>query len=239
MTVREERFGDFTLVTVSDTGADHLARRVPNQDAAAFRRMGEDFVLAVSDGVGSCSLAGLGANYAVSACVKVLEGIKKQSVPFENGPMLHVLLENWRTFIRNGEPDDYCATLQAVFRLGGVVKVLSVGDGFTVLTSGGVRLLSPVDETDFLNETKCLNARIRPEDFWTADFFLDTNQPFVFLCCTDGVANGLIPGTEVSLAEEIERKIPASELAGALREFLADISNYCSDDKTVGVVKYA
>lgn len=238
MTRLEEYGGCLTFVTVSDTGADHLARQVPNQDAASFLRMGEDFALAVSDGVGSCSRAELGAAYAVKACITVLRQLKSKKLPFEDEAVIHALTTAWHASIAGGNADDYCATLKAVFKLGSLAKAVSVGDGFVALTSDGLQLVSSKDETLFANETNCLHARIQAGDFWIADFPIDTDKPYAVLCCTDGVANGLLPGTEVSLTEEIERELSGKELAVALGELLKDISNYCFDDKTVGVVKY-
>ena len=57
MISNEERVNGLTIVTVSDIGSNHQALFFPNQDSADFVIDGDDFVLAVSDGVGSCSKA--------------------------------------------------------------------------------------------------------------------------------------------------------------------------------------
>ncbi|GAA3249526.1 protein phosphatase 2C domain-containing protein [Dactylosporangium siamense] len=57
------------IVPASVAGPDHLATGAENQDALAYRRLGDGFVLAVADGAGSSSRASTGSRLAVeSAC---------------------------------------------------------------------------------------------------------------------------------------------------------------------------
>ena len=53
MITSREQYGDYTFVTVSDTGVNHKVQGIPNQDAVMFYFANDDFALAVSDGVGS------------------------------------------------------------------------------------------------------------------------------------------------------------------------------------------
>ena len=57
MITSREQYGDYTFVTVSDTGVNHNVQGIPNQDAVMFYFANDDFALAVSDGVGSCARA--------------------------------------------------------------------------------------------------------------------------------------------------------------------------------------
>jgi hypothetical protein len=238
MRVNEERYDNLIFVTASDIGSNHQKLGQPNQDAVVYCCTGEDFVLSVSDGVGSCKKAELGSRLAVDSSVKLFQEIKNGFVPFETDIITEKLIELWRSSIAEGNIDDYCATLKAVFKIVNQVKVLSIGDGFVVISSDGLNLMSPTEEIHFTNETNCLSAQSSKSDFWTADFYLDTFKPYVIFCCTDGIANGILPGKEINLVEEIEKDICADELKHALEDFLSDVSNYCFDDKTVGVVKY-
>lgn len=238
MNVNEERYDSLIFVTASDIGSNHEKLGQPNQDAVAYCYTGGDFVLSVSDGVGSCKKAELGSRFAVDSCLKLFEEIKNGFVPFETDIITGKLIELWRSSIVDGNIDDYCATLKAVFKVVNQVKVLSIGDGFVAISSDGIYLISPTEETHFTNETNCLNAQSSESDFWTADFHLDIFKPYVIFCCTDGIANGILPGKEINLVQEIEKDMCANELRHALEDFLSDISNYCFDDKTVGVVKY-
>ncbi|PKO08626.1 MAG: hypothetical protein CVU40_14305 [Chloroflexi bacterium HGW-Chloroflexi-2] len=238
MNVREERCGKLIIVTASDIGSSNQKLGHPNQDAVAFCCLGEDLILSVSDGVGSCNKAEFGSRFAVDSSVKLFQEIKNGSLPFETDIIAEKLVEFWRSSISDSNIDDYCATLKVVFKIFNHVKVFSLGDGFVAITSDGLNLISPAEETCFTNETNCLSAQSSGRDLWTADFYLDTFKSYVIFCCTDGIANGILPGKEINLVEEIENDISANELRHALEDFLNDVSNYCFDDKTVGVVKY-
>ena len=76
----EKHAQGLTLVTVSDIGSNHRALLLPNQDSVDFIIDGEDFVLAVSDGVGSCSKAELGSKEAVASCIRVFTLIKNSRI---------------------------------------------------------------------------------------------------------------------------------------------------------------
>lgn len=238
MISREEHARGLTLVTVSDIGSNHRALFMPNQDSVDFAINGEDFVLAVSDGVGSCSKAELGSKEAVASCVRVFTLIKNRIIEFESDNVVDALINEWRVSLKHEKLDDCCATLKAIFKIGQVMKVVSVGDGFIAVSSDGLNLLSPTEETSFSNETSCLCSKMEPCDFWTSDFNLDTHKPYAALCCTDGVANGIMEGQELNLIRDIEESTRVDILKEEIEALLEDISDYCFDDKTVGVVKY-
>lgn len=238
MISKEECHSSYTFVTVSDIGSNHRALLMPNQDAAAFFCADEDFVLAVSDGVGSCKKSEIGSDSAVNSCVKVFKKIKNRIIAFEDESVAEELISVWRTSLEAEDIDDCCATLKAVIKIGDSIKAISIGDGFIVITSEGIHLLSPFEETSFTNETKCLSSYVNESDLWISDFHLDTYKPYAIMCCTDGVANGIQPGKEINLVEDIEKATSLEELKAELEELISDISNYCFDDKTVGVVKY-
>lgn len=234
----EKHAQGLTLVTVSDIGSNHRALLLPNQDSVDFIIDGEDFVLAVSDGVGSCSKAELGSKEAVASCIRVFTLIKNRIIEFESDNVVDALINEWRVSLDHENLDDCCATLKAIFKIGQVMKAVSVGDGFIAVSSDGLNLLSPTEEMAFPNETSCLCSRIEPRDFWTGDFNLDTRKPYAAFCCTDGVANGLVTGQELNLIRDIEENTSADMLKQEIEALLEDISDYCFDDKTVGVVKY-
>jgi hypothetical protein len=238
MIVNEARHEGLLFVTASDIGSRNQKLGRPNQDAVAFSCSGDDFVLSVSDGVGSCKKAELGSRFAVDSCLKVFQEIKNGSIPFEADIISEKLLEMWRSSIAGDNLNDYCTTLHVAIKIANLVKILSIGDGFVAISSDKLNLISPIVGTNFTNETNCLSDRSSASDFWTANFHLDTFKPYVIFCCTDGIANGILPGKETKLVEEIEIDICANELRPALEDFISDVSNYCSDDKTVGVVKY-
>lgn len=238
MISREERTHGVTLVTVTDIGFNHQALLMSNQDSADFIIDGEDFVLAISDGVGSCTKAELGSKVAVASCIHVFVQMKNREVEFESENILGAIIKEWRASLIHENIDDCCATLKAVFKIGQIMKVVSIGDGFIAISSDGLNLLSPTEEKIFFNETSCLCSKITPRDFWTSNFNLDIHKPYAVFCCTDGVANGIVAGQELNLVREIEENISADKLKKELETLLEEIADYCFDDKTVGVVKY-
>lgn len=234
----EEHYNGLTIVTVSEIGSNHRALLMPNQDAVSHYREGDDYVIAVSDGVGSCSKAEEGANKAVEACITVFLKIINHRCEFIGESIVDGIISEWTSSMSSNNKDDYCTTLKALFKVGQTMKVISVGDGFIAVTSDGIHLLSHTEEKAFTNETNCLSSQVKKSDFRVEDFRLDVHKPYAAICCTDGVANGIQQNKEICLVEDIENSVKADALKTEMEELLLDISDYCFDDKTVGVVKY-
>ena len=170
MTSNEEIRDNLIFVTVSDIGSNHRVLCIPNQDAVAYGVDNEDFMIAVSDGVGSCKKAERGSQYAVDVCRVVFENIKTCALHFDDSKILEAIISGWRSAIRNENIDDFCATLKVVFKIGNIMKLISLGDGIVAATSNGMSIIAPSVETAFTNETKCLCSITSPEDFWIRDF---------------------------------------------------------------------
>ncbi|WP_446787117.1 protein phosphatase 2C domain-containing protein [Macellibacteroides fermentans] len=238
MISKEERRDNLIFVTVSDIGSNHRILCMPNQDAIGFNYIGEDFVIVVSDGVGSCKEADIGSKYVVDAVKQLFSSIKSRTLQFDNYEIADAIISYWRISIGNNPIDDYCATVKAALKVGNTVKIISLGDGIAAISSNGISLIAPTEETNFTNETKCMSSFVSPASFWIGDFHLDTYEPFAVLCCTDGVANGLVLGKEVELLNEIERNTNSEVLKEELENLIKEIGDYSFDDKTVGVVKY-
>lgn len=238
MISKEERHENLIFVTVSDIGSDHRILCMPNQDAVGFACIDEDFVIVVSDGVGSCKEAEIGSKYVVDAVTKLFSSIKLSALQFDNYEIADAIISTWRISIGDNPIDDYCATVKAVIKVGNIVKIISLGDGIAAITSNGMSLVAPTEYTHFTNETKCMSSFVSPENFWIGNFQLDTYEPFAVLCCTDGVANGIALGKELELVNEIEQHTSSEVLKEELENLIREIGDYSFDDKTVGVVKY-
>ena len=238
MISKKENHADCTFVVVSDTGVSHRVKGVPNQDAADYISINGDFALAVSDGVGSCKKAELGSAAAVEAIKRVFLSLQGQPFPSVLTKITRLIVDEWRSLLAGANPDDCCATLKAAMKLGDKLLLISVGDGLLAVSSSGMKCCAPSENTLFTNQTQCLNSSIKEDDFWTSVFKLDIYVPYVVFACSDGVSNGIQEGREMDLIKEIETQITASELQSELETLLVDISDYSSDDRTVGVVKY-
>lgn len=224
--------------TISEIGSNHQALFMPNQDYVSYKYNKEDFVIVVSDGVGSCKNSADGSKYICEAVLEIFDSIIDEQCPFENEEILGRIIKSWKTKIGNDNVDDYCATAKFVIKRDLVMKMFSIGDGELVVTSAGNHIKAPNEHDFFSNITKCLCSSTEVDDFWTKDFRLDIQTDFVVLACTDGISNGIEEGSEIELAEEIEKHITANDLESELKRFIECISENSFDDKTVGVVKY-
>lgn len=238
MISKKEKHADCTFVVVSDIGVSHRINGVPNQDAVDYVSINEDFALVVSDGVGSCKKAEIGSAAAVEAVKRVFLSLQGKLLPSVLTEITSRIIDEWKFLLAEANPDDCCATLKAAMKLGDKLLLISVGDGLLAVSSSGITCCVPTDNTLFTNQTQCLNSSIKEADFWTSVFKLDIYIPYVVFACSDGVSNGIQEGREMDLIKEIEIQITASELQSELEALLVDISEYSSDDRTVGVVKY-
>lgn len=238
MTVDEQNLGNIMFITISEVGFTHLRNSQRNQDSSGFYYIDDDFVIIVSDGVGTCKNAELGSRFAVETCLKVFREMVENQLMQENEIIIEKIIQIWESMINDNNTDDYCTTLQGVFKIGNKAKIISLGDGFTAISSDGFHLKSPTDNTYFANITTSLCSTVKKSDFWISDFNLDTNKSYAIVCCTDGIANGITPGSEIKLTNEIEKNVNCKELRKTLEDFIVELSEYSYDDKTVGVVKY-
>ena len=228
---------DIVAVTVSQIGDNHEKLRIPNQDAVGVKLLGNDFVIAVSDGVGSCKKSEVGSNSAVEICVELFDEVSKGQIDFESRKIIQEVIQRWKNKFAN-DCKDYCATLKAVMKFGKKALLISLGDGFAAITSDGMKIISPEENHAFTNETKCLDERVSVDDFWATYFDFDINKSYAVMACTDGIANGITQGKELDFLDEIERDVSNDTLEKELKEFVESVSEYSFDDKTLGVVKY-
>lgn len=80
MISKEERRENLTFVAVTDIGSNHRVLCMPNQDAVGFKCVDGDFVIAVSDGVGSCKEAETGSRFVVEAVTKLFLDLKASAL---------------------------------------------------------------------------------------------------------------------------------------------------------------
>ena len=238
MISQTEHYGDYTVVLITDTGISHQTGNKQNQDAVGFTSIGDDYVVAVSDGVGSCKMAELGSNAAVAAAKNVFSTIKANNLAMEITEIVNQLVLEWKGLLQYNNPDDCCATLKAAMKFGNKMMLFSIGDGLLSVSSGELQITAPQDSCFFSNQTMCLHSAVMGSDFWTSVFSLDLSIPYVVFACTDGVSNGIREGREMDLVRNIETEIPGDQLRKELEDLVEELSDYSSDDKTVGVVKY-
>lgn len=237
MIVQESKRANLTFVTLSDVGTAHQAFNQPNQDSADFREADGDFVLAVSDGVGSCKYADRGSKAVIDSCISTFNTLKTCSLCFDSRQVAQNIWTEWQSILAGENLDDCCATVKAAFKYGNSILLVSVGDGFCVFSSESRQIATESFETTFLNETDCLNSTFSPEYFCCKEIPLE-GKPYVVACCTDGFSNGIEADKELEFVKELESGVSASELRTELESFVNAISKASFDDKSIGVAKY-
>jgi serine/threonine protein phosphatase PrpC len=236
MIFNEENKDGLYVLSISDTGVSHRIAGKVNQDSVSFVVEDQDFVIVVSDGVGSCKHAEMGSRFAVDAVLKLFtEHVYKRWNTAEEFPAL--IIDEWLSAIGEDNPDDYCATLKAAIKRENQIMMISVGDGLLALTSGGMQVMAPEDHNLFSNHTFCLNSQVKATDFWINEFEVDLYVPFAIMACTDGIANGIQQGQELELVQVLE-EMSVNDLREELEKLVVNIAEYSADDRTVGVVKY-
>ena len=234
----ERTFGDHVVVTISDEGLSHRCSDIPNQDSVSYDISGDDYVMAVSDGVGSCPKSDVGSKIAVEVTKTIFRRLEDGSLSCDLRNIVQTLIKEWMASLPEGNVDEYCATIKGVYKIGNSLFLFSLGDGLLIVTSNGLCVCSPESNKSFSNQTLCLNSRVCEKDFWISKFDLDTYVPYVVFLCTDGIANSIKEGQEINLVRELEENTDGKDLKDELEDFVMDISNYSMDDRTVGVVKY-
>ena len=238
MISEEKQVGDYTFVVISDEGLSHKLNNIPNQDAAMYEFADGDYAIAVSDGVGSCQKSDIGSKSAVEVIRELFFRLRAGDMEFDQETVADTIIETWMKHIEDESIDDYCATLKAGIKIGNELILISIGDGLLAITSNGIEKIAPLENGQFANQTSCLNKNVKKSDFWVSVFKLDTYIPYVLFLCTDGVANGITEGRELELVCELEKNIDSSLLKEELEGLVVSISDYSTDDRTVGVVKY-
>lgn len=146
------------IVTAETVGPDHLARGVENQDAHAYRRLGDGFAMAVADGAGSSQWSAWGSRTAVDTACQVARDIVGSAPPdrsawwglgqrYASG-VLRRFDERVAAQAADGSaPTDFATTLLALVAHPPAFLFVSLGDGFAVVErdGGGAHLVVPPD----------------------------------------------------------------------------------------------
>jgi len=236
MIARQEISEKFSFLGISKKGEAHLKTGKPNQDAILFNALDDSFVVAVSDGLGSCKRSQIGAQKAVSLCNEVFLELIDERLIFNAEIIVKRLSDLWNESFPQAAAKEYSATIKAVFLKNNELIAISVGDGLLFIrTDEGVFTLNNKD-TDFINETSCLSHGMQLNIFSTKAAE-NITKAFVFIC-TDGVSVTISEGREREMFEEIAGVENVQKLQAEIENMLVEMSEYNSDDKTIGLVKY-
>jgi len=236
MIVKQELSENLAFLGISVKGEAHLKADKPNQDAIGFNSIDGSFVIAVSDGLGSCNNSQIGAQKAVSLCNEIFIEIMDEQINFKPENIVKRFLVLWNEAFPGVVAKEYSATLKAVFLINNELIAISVGDGLLLIRVDNTVHALGNEGGGFINETDCLSYGMNPDIFKTAGIE-KVKGAFVFIC-TDGVSNTISEGCEHKLIEEIASMENIHELRTEIERMFVEMSRYNSDDKTIGLVKY-
>jgi len=178
---------------VSETGPEHLRLGLSNQDAWALQSLGSSLAVAVSDGLGSCPHAALGAQVACEAVMEAAQFHFRHSVQsFLAMPMLTRTL--WGMLLGGYLPEECSATCLLVITAEGAGVFLGLlGDGMIAacMADGTVDLLLPDESEGFANITVGL-ASVGSAQRWHT-LSVPDDRYCAFILCTDGITHDLEP----------------------------------------------
>lgn len=187
----------------SAIGPAHRREGVSNQDAWTIRATAKGIVAAVSDGLGSCAHAEIGARAACCAVLAAAD-LHGRGVRGEVADLPARVQGRWLSMLAGHAPADCSATcLFVAIRPSAEALVAQLGDGMIAACTvdGTIDLLLPDKSDSFANLTHSLadsNAAARwrtmmvPEDRYAA-----------FVLCSDGIADDLEPSMVRSFVQAV------------------------------------
>ena len=126
-----------------------------NQDRCVYRVLGDEAVVAVSDGLGSLPFSQYGAE-ALCSCV---QEIFERKLDVDTDDLGGLIQRMWLERLCGRNADDCCATALVCFVRRGVLTAAAVGDGYLCADADGEPLVFfDRKEDSFRNETKCLHS---------------------------------------------------------------------------------
>ena len=202
-----------------------------NQDAYWVGEVSDGYVVALSDGLGSCKYSEVGSK---TLCEVVSELANRKKCLIEDADVFaRQVEENWRLSIRHKlyKIEDCHAT--ALFAVVGNVNtwVFRLGDGVIGIKSvGGTNVLCDSKEDGYVNVTDCLGIS---SHLWERFCVATTDLLGIFMC-SDGVTDDNDKENLIDLTEGIYAEY-SNRMKGEIEE---DLSQWVPtmksrDDKTV------
>ena len=205
-----------------------------NQDSFRVEKIGEGFVVVLSDGLGSKRNSQYGSK---AICDSVIDtAIKYESKLMYCDPRIFLkdVHANWLTKISELDVSSCCATLLAFVIYDGKGFALRLGDGFVSFWADDqVKVLFDRKEDYFANETDCLTEELLFDKMEICEFEISELRGGVV--CTDGVGIGNM--TEAELKNFTKDFVEGyCEMSGD--DIVSDIESWLSgwpgvDDKTL------
>lgn len=231
------------IIGISVIGKDHHE----NQDAFVFKNLGDNLLISVADGLGSCRNSATGARIAaksienwISEDLNNLQGLFGE-IPLE---AKEKLILRWQNQLDSINYSDYDSTLlfTAIFK--DKMLIGGIGDGMILVLRGHEYLDFSWHSKSFSNMTLSLGSENSANLMRTLLINLNENSyPLSIVLSTDGISEDLTNDGKTLLPEYILNKTisgGSQEIANELNEWITNWpSANLEDDRTlVSLVKY-
>lgn len=226
----------------SVTGPGHLLLHEANQDAIALRGWRGGWIAAVSDGLGSRPLSGVGSRLAVQAAQRTIRsfGTAQEFRSSESRQIVTAFYRRWLSAVPFADKSSAaCTLLLAACDKGGNARIWQLGDGLVVCrTDGAFKVITP-ERTAFGNETRALGIHRAWSDWRTADVMLRDRGDAVILM-TDGVSDDIRLDALESFAQTLVRRVAAKSRRRGRNWLMNELTHWSTpehtDDKTIAVI---
>lgn len=219
-------------------GPAHIASGMPNQDAWAHAKVGEDHIAVVSDGVGSCSNASNGSRKACKAAIEAMrQWLRYPHASLES--LLALIHITWQLKIAPLPPtDSACTCLIAALSSDGSGILAQLGDGLIIYRNDdGVQTLWAKDEMSFSNQTEALGFSKSLVSWNTLRLPPGTKQ---VVLCTDGISDDLLPDRLDNFVEWLSNEYKPLPKQKRWRQLASMLKAWPTprhqDDKTIAIM---
>lgn len=223
----------------SVTGPRHLNEQQVNQDAILRRCWSKQWLVVVSDGMGSRPHADIGAQ---QACLAVCASVQRSSFDRHERELIQEIYQNWLWRLSQYSPlihpKDAAATcLFAWGRHTGETRLFQLGDGAIFYQTEIFGKLVTRDAAQFSNETTALGISKKWSD-WSYSYIKLYEPNHSIALMSDGISDDLIDeeGFLAMLGKRIGSKSPRQGKRWMQRELNNWKTPQHSDDKSLGFV---
>ena len=164
-------------------------RHIVNQDHGCIHHYDNNWLMVVSDGLGSKKKSQLGSYAVCEAAQKVFFQSDTEDIFFQPEQFMTLVHQEWLQQLEGENIDDCSATVLILALLKNRGIAIQLGDGFISILADGMSYILLDDKTEhYINETDCFEKDFDPSLLRYTVFDFDFFQ--CALLCSDGVEIG-------------------------------------------------
>lgn len=222
-------------------GPLHVQMRLPNQDAWLVRHYATASMVVVADGLGSKSHSDVGSYAACRAVAHVTRQCSKVGNLCSPQEFVSLMHERWLSTLYGFSPRDCATTCLFAVKCQGELLLGRLGDGMIAAHAHAEDedvLIFDDKAESFANMTECLHEYTSASN-WELRLLSASKYKSVLLC-SDGVADDLERGQELSFSRALVQAYSSLDRRGAYHELRRCLLHWPrpghTDDKTLAVM---